>query len=531
MTEDEEFELELEIAKAKVKSEKEARKASWRDVITQNLLKGAAGAADTFINFPENAYNLGKMAYGMGTIAGGHPELAPDVQAPNDLVTSTLDKNKLIRNIGETTPEQDIAATAAQGAGGALVGGGISGGVKQSAANLATAALGAGTGKYVEQETGSPAAGMAASVLSPQLGARLPNPIRNKTIINNQVRDKILEDANSVGYTTVPTGRIAEFANRPKMLETAIERNQLVTNKIARDTLGFGDRPLEVKELDKFRNEQYTNGYKPVEQVGTVITTNDYLNDLTDIIDKYSSPSFPDALLPEVDTMVNSYLQGTITAKDTLEQIKNLRNRASRNIASNDAVKSELGFAQKDVANALERELERQAMTKGFPPEIMQGYKDARRNIAISHTVQEALDGTGNVQAASLARNFSKGDYMDGQLAIAARFGQYAKTKPKNLTAKDDSNQLFTFGHAAGLAAGGAAAQKMGLDPATGAYMAALGAGVYHKGKDILGVPFRSYMGTSAGQQMPDYTNIGINPNMMAPSGLGFFNSMEQQEE
>ena len=48
--------------------------------------KGAAALSDSFINFPENVSNLGKMAYGVGQTMLGHPERAPDVSAPTNVI-------------------------------------------------------------------------------------------------------------------------------------------------------------------------------------------------------------------------------------------------------------------------------------------------------------------------------------------------------------------------------------------------------------------------------------------------------------
>jgi len=536
ITEDEELELEFELAKAKLMSNKNP--AKWGDVITQGLTKGAVGSLDMMVNTPENALNLGKMAAGVVATEAGYPEYAPEVSAPADWFKEKATKFGVLKqDIGETTPEQEVAGAAASGVGSAAFGGGLSGGIRQGALNLATAGVGAAAGEKTAQATGSELAGLAMSALLPFGVGLIPSSTRTAARLDKFVVDKTIKDAADLGYLTVPTGKVADFANRPKMLDVATSNNQKTTNDISRRSMeGFADAPLERKYLNTYRDTVYNQGYKPIEELSTIFGParfkDDYLDDLINIEKKYTAESFVKGVPEQVSKLIDEYSVGEMTSRDMLREVKILRNKASRNIKSGDDVKVDLGFAQKDVADAIEKQIEVYLKKADVPEELLQGYRNARKNIAISHTIEEALiEGTGNVDASILARNYQKGDFMSGDLEVAARFGNFARTKPKELRAEGDNNSLFTFGHASGLAAGAMAADKLGIDPQYSPYIAALGAGAYHKLKDLLGYPIRKGMMTKMGQQNPDYTNIGINPKMAGPASLGFFQSIDQEQQ
>ena len=73
------------------------------DTFVNAIPKGTAGLADSIINTPENLVNLGKMGFGTAATALGRPDLAPNVEAPNNLVANAGRKVGLIRESAEPT--------------------------------------------------------------------------------------------------------------------------------------------------------------------------------------------------------------------------------------------------------------------------------------------------------------------------------------------------------------------------------------------------------------------------------------------
>ena len=114
---------------------------------------------------------------------------------------------------------------------------------------------------------------------------------------------------------------------------------------------------------------------------------------------------------------------------------------------------------------------------------------------------------------------------MSGDLEKAARFGNaYAPSTPDKL-------RQMPFSYTVGLAAGGATAAALGVDPSLGVALAAGGALAGRAAAQPVQSTLRNYLLSSEGQRgaMPNYSGLGINPGMAFPATVGMFSTLQQQ--
>jgi hypothetical protein len=288
-------------------------------------------------------------------------------------------------------------------------------------------------------------AGFVEGVLT---GSRIPAPQATQQAPANfvksnpltAVRDQTLQAAQKEGYvvppaTTNPTilNRAAEGASgKIATAQQAAVRNQAVTNRLAKQALGLSnDAPLTPESLKNLRS---TAGavYDQVASAGKIVADDQYLDDLTKLgrgVDEIAK-DFPEANVgarKEVDGLVNSLLRDKFDSSSALKYLRQLRNDAAANLSSAarnpDPSKQALGMAQREAAATLEDLIGRHLAQSG-QPELAQSFQQARKLIAVSHTVENALnEATGNISAAKLA-NQLKGKPYGGELQIAAKFAQ-----------------------------------------------------------------------------------------------------------
>jgi hypothetical protein len=116
--------------------------------------------------------------------------------------------------------------------------------------------------------------------------------------------------------------------------------------------------------------------------------------------------------------------------------LKELRAQASGNLSgmNYDPAKRALGMAQREAASTLEDLIGRHLAANGTP-ELAQSFSQARRLIAVSHTIENALnESTGNVAASKLGQHLAKGKPISGELETAAKFARAFPKAAKEVT-------------------------------------------------------------------------------------------------
>jgi hypothetical protein len=209
--------------------------------------------------------------------------------------------------------------------------------------------------------------------------------------------------------------------------QTASLRNQEVTNRLAARAVGLSpNQPLTVNALEQVRKKG-GQAYENLGKSGRIQPDLDFYADLSRIRSNIAQiqRDFPKANVAagdEIDDLVKSLQEPGFNARSGLAYIKELRKSATSNLLKNDdPAKLSLGTAQQRAANAIEDMIERQLAQTGNQS-LVDEFRAARQLIAKTYTVQNALETTGNVNAAKLAQLLRKDRPLSPELTTAARF-------------------------------------------------------------------------------------------------------------
>ena len=178
---------------------------------------------------------------------------------------------------------------------------------------------------------------------------------------------------NQLGYVVPPadlnpgttTELLSGLSGKIKTAQVASQRNQVVTDRLARQALGLADdAQLTPDVLQGLRNQAATSGYGPIRQAGQVVADADYLKALDSISGQYqgAARSFPGAAKNPVVEMVEGLRQGAFDAGDGLDMVKVLRESADKAYRSGD---TGLGKASKAAAEAIEDQIDRSLTAAG----------------------------------------------------------------------------------------------------------------------------------------------------------------------
>jgi len=250
----------------------------------------------------------------------------------------------------------------------------------------------------------------------------------------NPVRDVTLSEALKAGYTVPPSQAKAGLVSRVlegvsgkyKTNQLAGLRNQEVTDRLVRESLGLPEgTPLTKETIQAVRREAYRAGYEPVKQAGSIATDSEYGKALDSIVGRFKGPSesFPGAGGKDVEELVAGYKVGKFDSKHAVDAIQDLRDKASQAFRQGD---TRMANAYRDLASALEGQVERGLEKSGKSgQETLRGFREARKLMAKSHSVEDALsEGSGSVSATSLAAALKRGAPLSGELKTIAKFGQ-----------------------------------------------------------------------------------------------------------
>lgn len=476
--------------------------------------KAIAAVPDALLNTPNRVMNLLKAGFGTAATAMGHPEMAPQPTEDPNYVRQAFDKLGFTKSSLEPqTPGQRILDTSVQGAVSSAMS--PANGLRQFATNAALGGLSGASAGATKEATGSDAAAMAAGMLTVPAALSAMNSAKAKIAATelrkqqNAVRDQTIADARKAGYVLSPSETnpttlnqtLEGIAGKLSTRQLASQRNQEVTNQLARQSLGVSDNAALTPDLtQQVRREAYNTGYAPVESAGQIATGQDYADALKAIQSKYTGAarSFPSAVSDDVTNMVENLKVPQFDSGDAVKMTQILRDDASKNFRNGD---TGLGKAQRDAANAIENQIESGLSSQGMQGgDLLSGFRNARQLMAKSHTVEGAInEGSGNVQASKLAAALRKGKPLSGDLALAARTADaFPKDmqSPENMGAIPGISPLDVFSGATLGALGSAATGSP-----VGALAAAVPAVRPMTRALLLSKPYQKMMGT------PSYKN------------------------
>lgn len=237
--------------------------------------------------------------------------------------------------------------------------------------------------------------------------------------------------ANQMGYVIPPAdlnpGALSEMVSglsgKAKTAQVASQRNQGITDKLARQALGLNQADeLSADTLQAIR-QKAGNAYDAIKGAGQVQADKTFMDALDKIAatQQGAGRSFPGLQNNGVVDLISSIKQQAFDAGDAVDATKVLREVADKAYRQGD---TGLGKAAKSASDALEGVLERHLQSQGAT-DALQQFQEARKLIAKTYTVQKALNSeTGSVSAQKLAAELAKGRPLSGELADIAKIGQ-----------------------------------------------------------------------------------------------------------
>jgi len=332
-----------------------------------------------------------------------------------------------------------------------------------NAPTQAASATGGGLGQATAQELGG---GVVAQTLA-SLGGGLAGAglVKPKSIgpstqqLQNANRDETLKLGRDAGYVALPTdvggtktGRFLEgVSGKFKTEELASARNQQVTNNLTKRYLNLPeDTPLTSEVLENARTSVYP-AYEAIAETGTINLGNK--NPFSNIVTGVNKVAGgKNALMQDVP---DTY---TMDAATAIQKLKELRSdgsaylRSGTNIMKPNPKEVARGNRYLAEANKLEKTIENHVVKLG-QPELINQFRDARKYIAKTFTVEKALNPqTGVVDAKKIAKQLDQGVPITDELALV---GKYAKAFPKTTKVVAEAPAPFSVLDFYGAGAGG----------------------------------------------------------------------------
>lgn len=244
-------------------------------------------------------------------------------------------------------------------------------------------------------------------------------------------KNTLTTNARNTGYSVPPSysnpnfinKSLAKVAGEADLARIASAKNQQVTNNLARKSIGLADdQPITVEALGEVR-KQAGQAYKVLKGFGDIQTDRKFAKDLTEITKNYTSAGrdFNVAGGDRIQNIVKQVRGDRFGSDAALNMIKIARNDASAAFRAGD---TDLGLANQKLASAIEGQLERAVVqnTK-VPRAAVANFINARKVIAKTYSIENALDATGNVSARKLASTLGKKP-LTAELKQAAQFSQ-----------------------------------------------------------------------------------------------------------
>lgn len=402
--------------------------------------------ADPLANYnpPQDMSTLERFAAGMGK---GMTDLGYGAGQVLGLVDQDTirEKQRIDSALADTTAGKvgDVAGkilTAAPAAfvpgantavGASLIGGGLglaepvaegdvlTGKAKNTAVGAALGLAGHKVGKAIGDKVGQASRARSARKASEQAA--------------RSVQDESLKAGRQLGYTVNPTqanptrmNQILEgTAGKLSTAQRAGEMNQQVTNQVARRALGMADdTPLTPESLGAVRRNAY-QAYEAIKSLPSKVKADrQYVSDLNSVraANRKLAQEFPAMANDKLDDLAKSFAKREFSYDSAVEAVKQLRHDAGTLFRSDDPAKVAMARANRQVADAIEKVLDRN-LQKAGNPDLYNNFVNARQLIAKTHTVENALNpGTGNVIARKLAAELQKGKPLSGELKQAAQF-------------------------------------------------------------------------------------------------------------
>jgi len=244
-----------------------------------------------------------------------------------------------------------------------------------------------------------------------------------KTPANLTQAQLVAERAIAQGATLPPTqvnpsvlNRLLEgFSGKQQTGQVASIKNQEVVNAQARKALNLPEDTVITPEVLKDYRNVKGQAYDALRANPAYYSDKSFLNDVNA---KTAEIQKRGGLVKSGEelNLLNELKQLRFDGDGLVEKIKVLRSDSDINFRSGDPDKIRLAQVQKFSANQLEDLAERNL--KNFnQPDVMDNFKQARKDIAKSYTIEKALNAaTGDVSGAKLGQRAATGKIVPSEL-------------------------------------------------------------------------------------------------------------------
>jgi len=295
--------------------------------------------------------------------------------------------------------------------------------------------------------------------------------------------DAILAKAQQLGFVVSPSeGRgtvinklVTGLGNKQQTAQEASIRNAGIVERIAKADLGVpAAESLTPEAFQAVRSAAYQQGYKPVEGLNIIRTDSAFEKTVASLMGKESQGAVTRAGQGDINALAKELKRGVWTGKGLVDDIRTLREEATSNLGALKSIgDQQLGRAQLEAAKSLEDLAERNLALNKAPADLIQNFKAARQTIAKSHTIEDAMAGTSEINPAKFARSEADAKKLSPEMYAAWKF---AKEFPKSNQAPSRVggvpwNILGTSGTMGGL---GYAASEIGTGTPYGIALGAL---------------------------------------------------------
>lgn len=270
------------------------------------------------------------------------------------------------------------------------------------------------------------AAGKGINKLAASASQKLARRATQKVL--DAPRNQLTSEARKLGFTVPPNysnpnfinKSLAKVAGEADISRMASIKNQSTINDLAKKSIGIPkDQPITPEILDQVRSEAGKH-YEILKQLGDVKTDKHYLNSLNKIAEDYSTAGSSFNVENPVLKIIDRAKVGGFSTDSALAMIRLSRQEATQAFRQGD---NALGMANRGVADALEKQLERSlAQNNSIPKAALHNYINARKVIAKTYTIEDALNEVGDVSAIRLAQMLKKKP-LSGELKQVAQFG------------------------------------------------------------------------------------------------------------
>ncbi len=236
--------------------------------------------------------------------------------------------------------------------------------------------------------------------------------------------------AQEAGYVVPPTtsnpttlNKILEgIAGKLATGQHASLKNVATTEQLASRGLGLSeDAPLTIPAVQALRAEA-GEAYEVVRGAGTV-QLGDRFNAAVDSalsVANGANRSFPGLADDAAMAKIEALRKPQADASDIVDAIKIVRELSDK--AYRDGTKH-VGEAYKKAATALENALDEKLVQAGNSG-ALEAFRNARKLIAKSHTIENSMRKTGSVSPAQLAGQLAKDKPLSGEIKQIAEFGR-----------------------------------------------------------------------------------------------------------